>query len=186
MKFSRDTCDICQSPHRVALDKMLLDGVTQRAVMQQMKAWGVIPQETNDLTAINFISKHKVRHVTAIVVAANAKAVRRAQELARETGEEVAVPKLSNKDAALLVRDMGVDRLIAGDLTVTVAETLRAQELLDKRAQHGSDSTMMAQIFVLLSGGVPQLASGEYVEGEFREEQEEDETELRALMAPAD
>lgn len=163
-------CVLCQSPLNERIDAMLNDHRPINYIMEWMRSAGVAER---DIPHRNTFSKHKREHLNEI----GAKERKNAQAVLADRVKRI---RPSDGDLAVLVRDQVVEGILSGEMRPSVAEGLRGQELIDKRAARGSDAGLMAQIFVLLSGG-PRPA--EIMEGEFSEEREEDESEMRLLMA---
>lgn len=91
-------------------------------------------------------------------------------------------------DIAALVRDTVIERVETGELVPTIAEGLRAQEILDRRAEKGEDRNLILQVAQLLSGAAPValLGDGNVIEGEYTEvdpEVAEDEALFARLEA---
>jgi hypothetical protein len=120
-------CSLCDSPERTHIDKMIADGATAAMVLLYMQSKGLEPVHRNT------VSHHKVKHVRAVVV----QRVQRTVQTARKLGERP--PPGLTRDMAVLVRDRGIERLEAGDLDVTIAEALRAQEMIDRRMEKSGD-----------------------------------------------
>lgn len=94
--------------------------------------------------------------------------------------------RVDTTDLAALVRDNVISRVAEGELEPTIAEGLRAQEMLDRRVEKQGDRDMMLQLAGLLSGATPPVAllmDGNTIEGEFRDvEADEDEATFAALL----
>jgi hypothetical protein len=138
------------------MDRGISNGLTAEAVNALIVAKG------GTRVSRNTISKHKLRHVTAVLV-------QRAQvSLADVRKAGARVPSGTRQDMAILVRDRGVERLLDPNdpIDVTIAEALRAQEMIDRRAEKQEEHDIIVSMwFGQLSGATPpQLTEGEYVE----------------------
>jgi hypothetical protein len=92
-------------------------------------------------------------------------------------------PTVENIDFAQAIRSEANRRLAAGTLTVTAAHGLKAQELLDRRAEKRMDRALMVELAGLLSGarslhGPP---SDLVIEGEWREVSSADQPLLEGV-----
>jgi hypothetical protein len=80
-------------------------------------------------------------------------------------------PGIENTDFALLIRSEANRLLAAGKLNVTAAHGLKAQELLDRRAEKRMDRALMVELAGLLSGArtLTGPPSDLIIEGEWKE-----------------
>jgi hypothetical protein len=98
----------------------------------------------------------------------------RAIKQARSTGKA--------GDLATLARNIAFERVETGDIQPTLAEGLRAQEALDRRAEKGADRDLMLVMAQVIGGAIPYKV--EVLEGQWTQldaEREADEAELRQL-----
>lgn len=160
-------CKSCRSPLASEINARLAKGASPETVA----AWlGTLGPELA-LTGKS-IRLHRSAHLMTPETRTMEKAAR---EVKRTSG-----------DLAALVRDTAYARAESGDLDPTLAEGLRAQEMLDRRAEKGSDRDLMLSVAALLSGAVvpvaisagaslPALAAGH------EDEREADEAMFREL-----
>ena len=88
----------------------------------------------------------------------------------------------SNKDLAVFVRDVTLDRLEKGELEPSLGDGLRAQAMLDARAEKGADRDLVLHLAAILGGAYqPQIIEGEY--REFADEDREDAEAVALLTA---
>lgn len=158
------------------------------AINKRIKEQGIAPtirwMNENDLDPPhrNTFSTHKIEHMTDAYERQRIAAT----EAFRKQQQTI---KAKAGDLAALVRDNVYARVEEGVLEPTLAEGLRAQEMLDRRADKQGDRDMMLQLAGLLSGAtapVALLADGNTVEGVFRDlsdERADDEAAFTALLA---
>jgi hypothetical protein len=163
-----EECTLCKSPIRAEIDRALADRQSAKQINSLLR-YNNLPEVHR-----NTVSKHRNLHNRAFVK-------KRATEI-REAAKDLGVRNVpTNRDLAVLARDRAVERLAAGEIDVTLSDGLKAQSLIDARAQKGADHDFMLKIAVLLSGGNAELP--DTIEGEFTEEREADEAEMRLLTA---
>ena len=154
------SCVLCDSPFRTTIDQMIADGATVKVVQTWMAVNKLTPPARitfwKHTKHPNPIKEQRSIRSAAIAIQQYAKS---------DDIPEPKVPRVSNKDAALLVRDRGVQRIEAGELDVTVAETLRAQEILDRRMEKQGDRDLIIGFLEAL-GGEPLALPEPSIEGE--------------------
>jgi len=129
----------------------------------------------------NTLSTHKNEHMTEPYEKQRIEATERLRAQQKTI-------KAKPGDLAALVRDNVYARVEEGVLEPSLAEGLRAQEMLDRRADKQGDRDMMLTLAGLLSGAttpVALLQSGNEIEGEYRDitdERAEDEAGFAALL----
>jgi hypothetical protein len=133
-------CSLCESPERNAIDKMIADGATAALVLLYMQSKGLEPVHRNT------VSHHKVKHVRAVVV----QRVQRTVQTARRLGERP--PPGISRDLAVVVRDDVLDRMEDGDIRPTIAEGLRAQEMIDRRMEKQGDREVIISYIESVTG----------------------------------
>lgn len=145
-------CATCNSPLRDEINRRIRAGIP----LVTISAW---LRDANAYISRDALSNHRKRHLYTPVE------FERSRQVA-ELRRQQRTMKTSRTDLAELVRDRAVDGIEAGELAVTVADGLRAQLLLDTRAQKGSDRDLQLQLAMILGGGYrPDTA----IEGEVRE-----------------
>jgi hypothetical protein len=120
------------------------------------------------------LGKHKRKHLITVFEQQRKAAAESLEKQART----LKAPKTS--DLAQLVRDTSVALVESGDLTPSLSEGLRAQEILDRRAEKGADRDLLLQLAQVLGGAVP------VIEGTYRDvtpEAREDAEEFAQLTA---
>jgi hypothetical protein len=125
---------------------MLADGQTQSVVAAWLSAHGQ-PMHRNT------ISHHKIHHCAPVVMARTEKI----REDVRNLADRERAPRMNPTDLAVIVRDRTVDRLLDpnDNLDVTVAEGLRAQELLDRRMEKQGDRDLIVGMVFAITGYEP-------------------------------
>lgn len=126
----------------------------------------------------NTVSRHKNIHMTEPHERERAKAV----EAMKRQQRQIKGP--STGDLASLVRDNVFGRVTAGELEPTIAEGLRAQEMLDRRTEKGADRDLMVRLAAVLSGSGGLALPAPAVEGSFVEldDEAEEDTSLFARL----
>ncbi len=169
-------CAICRHPMVEQINRRIRDH-------------GIAPTERwmaeNDLDPPhrNTLSKHKNEHMTEPYEKQRIEATEKLRSQQRTI-------KAKTGDLAQLVRDNVFARVEEGELEPSLAEGLRAQEMLDRRADKQGDRDMMLTLAGLLSGATPPVAllnDGLTIEGEFREvaeERAEDVAAFAGLLTP--
>ena len=163
-------CHVCRSPMVDAINGWLRSGVSQGEVSRRLKESG------NYVSRIT-IGKHERLHLTS-PFDQQRKAAAAAMKRQQRT-----IKGPSNRDLAVLVRDEAVRRLDDGELEVTLTDGLRAQGMLDSRAEKGADRDLILQLGNILGGG---YRPPELIEGEYRvldDEAQADATEFALLTA---
>jgi hypothetical protein len=146
-------CTLCLSPVGEAIDKLLRDGRSAGYIQNWLREGGYKTVHRNT------ISTHKTKHLTAERQEAR-------EEVAEQLADRVRRERPTNNDLAVLVRDRAVERIVNGDMDVTTAEGLRAQELIDRRAERSDGEQVVLAIAIALSGS-RQYRS--ITEGQYRE-----------------
>lgn len=131
-------CHVCRSPLVEAINKKMRDGVSD----VQLSKW--LDDAGHYISRIT-LGKHKRDHLTEDheLKRINAiKTLKRQKKTMRASG-----------DLAMLVRDFVHTAVEQGDLTPTLAEGLRAQEMIDRRQEKGADREVALQLAGILGGG---------------------------------
>jgi len=150
-------CAACNSPLREQINSRMASGGSDKGLSAWLKEMG--PEFYISRMALG---RHRHAHLRTEVEQARA-------EAATVLRKQQRTLKTPLTDLALLVRDAVADDLSKTDGTLkpTVAEGLRAQEILDRRAERSADRDLMLQIAQVMSG-----AAFPVIEGEYREEPE--------------
>lgn len=166
------SCVLCRHPLAAKIDKLIGEG---RGGIAKAIRW--MQDSELDVPHRNTFSKHKNEHLTSEATKARTAAIEALEKKQRTI-------KSKSGDLAALVRDNVFARVEEGTLEPSLSEGLRAQEMLDRRAEKGADRDMMIVLAGLLSGAstpVALLGDGA-IEGSFREVSEE-RTEDEAVFA---
>jgi hypothetical protein len=170
-------CHACRHPLVEVINRRLTsEGWAQGKVSDWLKELG-----PDQYISRNSLGKHYREHLMEDHERAR-KAAADAMEAQKKTRKG---PKTS--DLAVLVRDTVLDHVESGILIPTIAEGLRGQEIIDRRAEKGADRDLMLQVAQLLGGAVPAGAlMGPIIEGQYVQidpEAAEDEAEFLLLEA---
>ena len=103
------------------------------------------------------LGKHKRRHL----MGRHDQARRSAVEAMRKQAKTIKGPK--RRDLLEMVREIGVDKLDAGELDVTLDQAIRADVELRKLAEKGADRDLILQLAQVL-GGATAVIEGSYRE----------------------
>lgn len=130
-------CHVCRSPLVELINKRIGQGMSDIAVSNWLKDEGAYISRIT-------IGKHKREHLTSAHESARIEA---AKVLKKQQG----TVKFKG-DLAGLVRDQVMSLVEAGQLTPTLAEGLRAQEIIDRRQEKNSDRELTLAIAGILGG----------------------------------
>lgn len=172
-------CVLCRHPLVVTINKRIRDNGIAGAMR-----WCAENEIFGDkrLPHRNTFSAHKNEHLTD-------EWEKKRQAAVEALEKQKQTIKGKPGDLAALVRDNVFARVEEGLLEPSLTEGLRAQEMLDRRAEKGADRDMMIALAGLLSGAstpVALLGDGA-IEGTFRDvtdERREDEAVFAGLLAP--
>lgn len=139
-------CHVCRSPLVDLINKRIAQGMSDIAVSNWLKDEGAYISRIT-------IGKHKREHLTSAHETARIEA---AKVLKKQQG----TIKFKG-DLAGLVRDQVMSLVEAGQLTPTLAEGLRAQEIIDRRQEKNSDRELTLALAGIL-GGSPLLEGTAY------------------------
>jgi hypothetical protein len=171
-------CVLCRHPLVEQINRQIKEGGDHGGIARAMR-W--MAQAELDVPHRNTFSTHKREHLSTAFERERLDAKRRLEAQQKTL-------KAKAGDLAALVRDNVYARVEEGELEPTLGEGLRAQEMLDRRAQAGADRDLMVTLAGLLSGAtspVALLGDGNTIEGEFREvsaEAREDTETFAALL----
>lgn len=130
-------CHVCRSPLVDMINRRMVDGVSDTVI----SAW--LKSEGHYVSRIT-LGKHKREHLTTQHETARIQA---ANILKKQQG----TIKFKG-DLASLVRDQVMTLVDAGHLTPTLAEGLRAQEIIDRRQEKHSDRELTLALAGILGG----------------------------------
>ena len=130
-------CHVCRSPLVDLINKRIGQGMSDIAVSNWLKDEGAYISRIT-------IGKHKREHLTSAHESARIEA---AKVLKKQQG----TVKFKG-DLAGLVRDQVMTLVEAGQLTPTLAEGLRAQEIIDRRQEKNSDRELTLALAGILGG----------------------------------
>jgi len=164
-------CHVCRDPRVETINGWMKAGVSDLEIVRRLRQGG-------DGYSRITIGKHKREHLMSDFDRQRKAAVKAMQE------QQKTIKGPSTGDLLHLVRDSVFRRVEAGIVEPSIAEGLRAQEGIDRRAEKGADREVLMQMAQILGGALPIG----YIEGEYREidpEAEADYAELRQLGAGA-
>lgn len=134
-------CHVCRSPLVDLINRRMAEGMSDTDISKWLSAEG---QYVSRIT----LGKHKREHLTT--EHENAR-IRAAEILKKQQGT------IKYKgDLASLVQSQVISLVEAGHLTPTLAEGLRAQEIIDRRQEKSSDRELTLALAGIL-GGAPLL-----------------------------
>ena len=93
----------------------------------------------------NTLGKHKRDHLTTPHESARIEAVKKMEQAQKTI-------KVGHRDLATLVRDYVFSSVESGEMTPTLSEGLRAQEMVDKRNDKTADRDLMVSLAQILGG----------------------------------
>jgi len=144
-------CHVCRSPLVDLINKRISGGMSDIAVSSWLK------EEGSYISRIT-IGKHKREHMTSQHESARI-------EAARVLKKQQGTIKFKG-DLASLVRDQVAALVDAGQLTPTLSEGLRAQEIIDRRQEKSSDRELTLALAGILGGSHLVEGSAVLVEDE--------------------
>jgi hypothetical protein len=131
-------CHVCRSPLVDTINKKMKDQIPDKVISAWLKDAG---HYVSRIT----LGKHKREHLTDPHERARIEATRvmkKQQSTLKVTG-----------DLASLVRDYVHTAVQEGVMTPTLAEGLRAQEMIDRRQEKGADREVALTLAAILGGG---------------------------------
>jgi hypothetical protein len=138
------TCSICDSPRHTVVNAFLAAGRSAGFIEKEMRVLG---SPTKAETVLRHLSRCLNNNRTNATIDVTAAGV--------------------SGDFALAVRAEAARLLAAGEMRVRAEHGLSAQALLDRRAEHAANRTLLLNITRLLSGGTqtpPEMIVGEWRE----------------------
>ena len=134
-------CHVCRSPLIDLINRRMAEGMSDTDISKWLSTEG---QYVSRIT----LGKHKREHLTTEHEGAR---IRAAEILKKQQGT------IKYKgDLASLVQSQVISLVEAGHLTPTLAEGLRAQEIIDRRQEKSSDRELTLALAGIL-GGAPLL-----------------------------
>jgi len=130
-------CHVCRSPLIEAVNKKMRDGMSD----VQLSKW--LADAGHYISRIT-LGKHKRDHLTDDHERLRINAVKRL------TAQKKTIK--ATGDLAMLVRDYVHSAVEQGEMTPTLAEGLRAQEMIDRRQEKGADREIAMQLAGILGG----------------------------------
>jgi hypothetical protein len=134
-------CHVCRSPLIDLINRRMAEGMSDTDISKWLSTEG---QYVSRIT----LGKHKREHLTTEHEGAR---IRAAEILKKQQG----TIKFKG-DLASLVQSQVISLVEAGHLTPTLAEGLRAQEIIDRRQEKSSDRELTLALAGIL-GGAPLL-----------------------------
>lgn len=131
-------CHVCRSPLVDALNKKMRDGMSD----VQLSKW--LDDAGHYISRIT-LGKHKRDHLT------EDHELKRMNAIGRLKKQKKTMK--ASGDLAMLVRDFVHSAVEDGELTPSLAEGLRAQEMIDRRQEKGADREVALQLAGILGGG---------------------------------
>ncbi len=131
-------CHVCRSPFVETINKKMRDGIPDIKISE----W--LSENAQYISRIT-LGKHKREHLTEPHERLRQQAVKVMQKQAKTIK--------ATGDLASLVRDYVHSAVEQGMLTPTLAEGLRAQEMIDRRQEKGADREIALTLAGILGGG---------------------------------
>jgi uncharacterized membrane-anchored protein YjiN (DUF445 family) len=131
-------CHVCRSPFVETINKKMRDGVPDMKISE----W--LSENAQYISRIT-LGKHKREHLTEPHERLRQQAVKVMQKQAKTIK--------ATGDLASLVRDHVHAAVEQGLMTPTLAEGLRAQEMIDRRQEKGADREVALTLAGILGGG---------------------------------
>ena len=131
-------CHVCRSPLVELINKRLKDGMPDMKIADWLKTEGYYISR-------NTLGKHKRDHLTTPHESARIEAVKKMEQAQKTI-------KAGHRDLATLVRDYVFSSVESGEMTPTLSEGLRAQEMVDKRNDKTADRDLMVSLAQILGG----------------------------------
>lgn len=146
-------CAVCNSPLREQINARIAKGVPGAVISRWLRS------EDAYISVIT-LRKHRKLHLTSEIERERAAAAKMLE------AQSKTLTPTKGVDLAALVRDNVTARVETGALEPTVSEGLRAQELLDRRAEKGADRSLALRFAAVISGAfiVPDAIEGDYRE----------------------
>lgn len=149
-------CHVCRDPRVELINSWMKAGVSDVEIARRLKEGG-------DGYSRITLGKHKRRHL----MGEHERQRKAAADSLAKQAKTIKGPRKTN--LLEMVREIGIDSLAAGEISVTLDQAIRADVELRKLAEKGADREMILVLAQVLGGATPVLA----IEGEFREVDEE-------------
>ena len=134
-------CHVCRSPLADLISRRMREGMPDTKVSKWLESEG---QYVSRVT----LGKHRREHLTSDFEKAKSDAIKVMED------RKKTLKPTKGVDLASLVRDYTFSAVEAGELLPTLAEGLRAQEILDKRSEKSSDRDLAMTLASILGGSM--------------------------------
>ena len=134
-------CHVCRSPLADLISRRMREGMPDTKVSKWLESEG---QYVSRVT----LGKHRREHLTSDFEKAKSEAIKVMED------RKKTLKPTKGVDLASLVRDYTFSAVEAGELLPTLAEGLRAQEILDKRSEKSSDRDLAMTLASILGGSM--------------------------------
>lgn len=133
-----ERCVACRSPFADQINQKMANGLADTKVSAWLKEQGAYISRVT-------LGQHKRSHLTTEYQAAKAEVIKKFKHNQKTMK--------ANGDLAALVRDQVMIMVDAGELMPTLAEGLRAQEMIDRRVEKSADRELSVTLAGILGGG---------------------------------
>lgn len=133
-----ERCAACRSPFADQINQKMSNGLPDTKVASWLKEQGAYISRIT-------LGQHKRSHLTTEYQAAKAEVIKKFKKNQKTLK--------ASGDLASLVRDQVIAMVDAGELMPTLAEGLRAQEMIDRRVEKSADRELSVTLAGILGGG---------------------------------
>ena len=133
-----ERCAACRSPFVDQINQKMSNGLADTKVAAWLKEQGAYISRIT-------LGQHKRSHLTTEYQAAKAEVIKKFKQNQKTLK--------ASGDLAALVRDQVMAMVDAGELMPTLAEGLRAQEMIDRRVEKSADRELSVTLAGILGGG---------------------------------
>lgn len=133
-----ERCAACRSPFADQINQKMSNGLPDTKVALWLKEQGAYISRIT-------LGQHKRSHLTTEYQAAKAEVIKKFKKNQKTLK--------ASGDLASLVRDQVIAMVDAGELMPTLAEGLRAQEMIDRRVEKSADRELSVTLAGILGGG---------------------------------
>lgn len=130
-------CHVCRSPLVDSINRKMRDGVSDIQISKWLEDAG---HYVSRIT----LGKHKREHLTEDHERLRINAIKRMKKQQKTIK--------AGGDLAVIVRDYVQSAVESGEMAPTLAEGLRAQEMIDRRQEKGADREIALQLAGILGG----------------------------------
>lgn len=130
-------CHVCRSPLVDSINRKMREGVSDIQISKWLEDAG---HYVSRIT----LGKHKREHLTDDHERLRINAIKRMKKQQKTIK--------AGGDLAVIVRDFVQGAVESGEMTPTLAEGLRAQEMIDRRQEKGADREIALQLAGILGG----------------------------------